>query len=111
MDVDRPPPPALLVLCGPAGPAAAERWCAHVRALLADGTCRVVLLDVQLLSGSATDVIDTLARLQLAARRCGGSLRLRRTRPSLSELLVHLGLDGTLPPAGPDCPPESPGPT
>jgi anti-anti-sigma regulatory factor len=36
--------------------------------------------------------VDTLARLQVAARRLGCSIRVRGARPELSELLDLAGL-------------------
>ena len=41
-------------------------------------------------------LIDELAHIQLAARRHGWSLRLRRTSPELAELLALTGLAGVL---------------
>ena len=41
-------------------------------------------------------VVDTLARLSLAERRCGRKLRLVKVPRELRELLVLTGLDGVL---------------
>ena len=41
-------------------------------------------------------VVDTLARLALAERRCGRHLRLGRVPAELRELLLLTGLDGPL---------------
>ena len=41
-------------------------------------------------------VVDTLARLALAERRCGRKLRLVKVSTELRELLVLTGLDGVL---------------
>ena len=43
------------------------------------------------------EAVDDLARLQLAARREGLSIRLRRLSPALSELLELAGLAEVLP--------------
>ena len=43
------------------------------------------------------ELVDDLARFQLAARRLGWSLRLRAPDPELAELLVLVGLDPVLP--------------
>ncbi len=53
------------------------------------------MLDV---SPAAADVetLDALARLQLAARRAGLELRLRRAAPELAELIAFAGLDAVL---------------
>ena len=50
------------------------------------------------LSPAAADVetLDALARLQLAARRAGLELRLRRASPELAELIAFAGLDAVL---------------
>ena len=42
--------------------------------------------------------MDALARLQLAARRRGGEVRLRNASPRLRELLTLIGLAAVLPP-------------
>ena len=49
-------------------------------------------------SALAPDVgtIDVLARLQLAARRCGGGLRLRAASEDLRRLIELVGLTGVL---------------
>lgn len=41
-------------------------------------------------------VVDTLARLQLAARRAGGVIEVREMCPELQELLELAGLRGEL---------------
>jgi hypothetical protein len=43
------------------------------------------------------ELVDDLARFQLAARRLGWSIRLRARDPELVELLVLVGLDSVLP--------------
>ncbi|HEV2783464.1 MAG TPA: hypothetical protein VGX25_29110, partial [Actinophytocola sp.] len=52
----------------------------------------VLSCDVELRSGSAAEVVDALARLQLTALRCGGRIRLRRVDPALLALLELAGL-------------------
>jgi ABC-type transporter Mla MlaB component len=49
-------------------------------------------------SAFAPDVatVDALARLQLAARRAGGRLRLRKAPDELVELITFCGLDEAL---------------
>jgi hypothetical protein len=56
-----------------------------------------VACDVEHIEGTAGDVVDALARLQLAARRSRGSIRLRGVRPPLRELLVIVGLETAIP--------------
>jgi hypothetical protein len=46
-------------------------------------------------------LIDKLARLQLAARRRGCSIRLQHVDPELSDLLVLAGLAEIVAPTGP----------
>ena len=41
-------------------------------------------------------LVDALARLQLAARRCGGSMQVRGAPPELVEVLQLVGLDEVL---------------
>ena len=63
-------------------------------------TTVVVVLDghVEVVVGRIVDtrpdlaVVDALARLQLAARRTGWSIRVRRPSPALRELLDLVGL-------------------
>jgi hypothetical protein len=57
-----------------------------------DGPGAVVPCDARHLQGSAVDVLDALARLQLAARRAGGEIRLRGADDDLLRLLEVTGL-------------------
>jgi ABC-type transporter Mla MlaB component len=52
----------------------------------------VVELDVSWLVEADVAAIDALARLQVAAHRCGCSLRLHGAGPSLVEILELIGL-------------------
>jgi ABC-type transporter Mla MlaB component len=77
--------------------ATVTHFCDRVRALLVSGDAELVTCDVaELVAPDATSV-DALARLQLAARRSGGSIRLRHAQRRLRDLLALLGLDGVLP--------------
>ena len=51
-----------------------------------------VCLDCGLLDTPTAATIDQIARLKLAARRCGCELELSNARPSLLELLDFCGL-------------------
>jgi len=42
------------------------------------------------------DTVDLVARMQLAARRAGCTIRLRGVRPCLHDFLVLVGLDEVL---------------
>jgi ABC-type transporter Mla MlaB component len=68
----------------------------RVSALLGESRGRVVLCDV---GGVPSDcvTIDALARLQLAARRHGCRIRLRRASDELLELVAFMGLKDVLP--------------
>jgi len=51
-----------------------------------------VCLDCGLLDAPTAATIDQIARLKLAARRCGCELELSNARPTLVELLDFCGL-------------------
>jgi hypothetical protein len=53
---------------------------------------RSVCLDCGPLDAPTAATIDQIARLKLAARRCGCELQLSNARPSLVELLDFCGL-------------------
>jgi ABC-type transporter Mla MlaB component len=61
-----------------------------------------VELDVSWLVEADVAAIDALARLQVAAHRCGCSLRLHGAPPSLVEVLELIGLAEIMPIC--DCP-------
>lgn len=65
--------------------------CEHVRTLVAGGDGRIVC-DVAALTDPDLGTVDALARLQLAVKRLGGSIRLRGTSTRLEELLALTGL-------------------
>jgi len=69
---------------------------------LCDRVCRLlatfqddVECDVETVPPDAVTV-DALARLQLAARRAGRSIRLRNATPELTELVSFMGLEDVL---------------
>ncbi|MGQ4413781.1 STAS domain-containing protein [Streptomyces sp. SAS_269] len=84
--------PAVLVLPGPVTRAEVAGLCADVRALLAGGGAAVVVCDVAGLGPPGLQTVDLLARLELAARRAGGRIRLRDPDPALHALLDLVGL-------------------
>jgi ABC-type transporter Mla MlaB component len=88
-----------LTLSGAITPATLGMLCARVRDLLADGPGEPVVCDVSRLSADL-EAVDALGRLQLDARRLGGSIALTGTSARLWELLEICGLTGALPPAG-----------
>ena len=84
--------PALLVLPGPVTRDEAAGLCDDVRALLESTGAGVVVIDVAGIGPPGLGAVDLLARLQLAARRAGGRIRLRDPAPSLHALLGLVGL-------------------
>jgi anti-anti-sigma regulatory factor len=57
---------------------------------------RTILCDLSALGEADVQVIDSLCRLELAARRHGRTLRLRNASPALSALIAFAGLDSVL---------------
>ncbi|MEU6479489.1 STAS domain-containing protein [Streptomyces sp. NPDC047017] len=84
--------PAVLVLAGPVSRDAVPGLCAQVRSLLGAAGGKVVVCDVGGLGPPGLGTVDLLARLQLAARRSGGRVRLRDPDPALPALLALAGL-------------------
>jgi ABC-type transporter Mla MlaB component len=81
---------------------AAVPWlCDHVRRLLDRSDADLVTCDVGALSDPDPTSVDALARLQLTARRMGGSIRLRHVQTKLADLLELTGLCEELPTAAP----------
>ncbi|MFG2267746.1 STAS domain-containing protein [Streptomyces sp. NPDC048720] len=84
--------PAVLVLPGSVTRAEVAGLCADVRTLLDGGGAAVVVCDVAGLGPPGLRTVDLLARLELAARRAGGRIRLRGPDPALRALLDMVGL-------------------
>lgn len=84
--------PAVLVLAGPVTRDEVAGLCDDVRALLDTTGAGVVVCDVAGLGPPGLGTVDLLARLQLAARRAGGRIRLRDPDPALYALLDLVGL-------------------
>ena len=57
----------------------------------------VLVVDVDCVTRPDLAVVDALARLQLAARRLGGTIRIRNASKELRGLLVFAGLADVLP--------------
>ncbi|WP_159056240.1 STAS domain-containing protein [Streptomyces sp. DSM 15324] len=88
-----PRTPPVLALTGPVTRERAAGFADAVRALLTAGDGGVVVCDVSGLGGPpGLAVVELLARLQLAARRAGGRIRLRGPDPGLRALLDLVGL-------------------
>ena len=88
------PDTVVVRLRGPLSPADCAQLCERVRALLADGTRRTVLCDVDV--AADLRVVDALVRLQLTATRARSRLRLREAHADLHRLLGLTGLAAVL---------------
>ncbi|MPY34428.1 STAS domain-containing protein [Streptomyces adustus] len=84
--------PAVLVPAGPVTREGVAGLCEDVRAAVRACPTRVAVVDVGRLSAPGLGAVDLLARLELAARRAGGRIRLRAPDPSLRALLHLVGL-------------------
>lgn len=84
--------PAVLVPAGPVTRDGVARLCDDVRELLLTTRTGVVVCDVGGIGPPGLGTIDALARMQLAARRAGGRIRLRGPDPALRALLRLVGL-------------------
>ncbi|MFE3850469.1 STAS domain-containing protein [Streptomyces griseorubiginosus] len=84
--------PAVLVLTGPVTRDEVTGLSDEVGALLRTTRAGVVVCDVAGLGPPGLGAVDLLARLQLAARRAGGRIRLRDPDPALHALLDLVGL-------------------
>ncbi|MEU7055359.1 STAS domain-containing protein [Streptomyces sp. NPDC046197] len=84
--------PPVLALLGPVTRDEVARLCDQVRRLLQATGAGVVVCDVGGLGPPGLGAVDLLARLQLAARRAGGRIRLRDPDPALPALLDLVGL-------------------
>ena len=84
--------PAVLVPAGPVTRDEVAGLCDDVRALLEVTGAGVVVCDVGGLGPPGLGTVDLLARLELAARRAGGRIRLRDPDPALHALLGLVGL-------------------
>jgi hypothetical protein len=98
----RPPPlgVALLSLGAGVGPADVPALCEQLAGLVRDGRPAMVVCDVSEIIEPDAGTLDALARLQLAARRLGCTLRLYRAGRRLRALLAFTGLDEVLPAHG-----------
>ena len=87
-----PKTPPVLTLTGPVTRDQVAGLADDVRALLAASGAGVVVCDVGGVGPPGLGVVELLARLQLAARRAGGRIRLRAPDPALRALLDLVGL-------------------
>lgn len=96
----RPPLPVttvVVVFDGEATPATMAGFSARVREALAGEGVDEVVCDLGSVADADLRLVDSLARLQLLARRHGRRVRLRRATEDLRSLLDLLGLGEVLP--------------
>jgi ABC-type transporter Mla MlaB component len=84
------------VISGPLTPADAAALCERARSELERSGAEVLVCDVAGLTHPDAGTIETLARLQLTARRLGRRVRLRDPSRELRELLDLFGLADVL---------------
>ncbi|MEU6391484.1 STAS domain-containing protein [Streptomyces sp. NPDC046939] len=84
--------PPVVVVAGPIRPGDASALCDRVR----DARAPTVVCDVSGVTSADLVTVDALARMQLAARRAGGRIRLRDPSPALALLLRMSGLADAL---------------
>ncbi|MGY9068986.1 STAS domain-containing protein [Streptomyces sp. CAS3] len=91
VDTEEPP---VLVLPEAVGRDGIPALCDAVRSALerTGARARVVVCDTGALGPPGLAQVDLLARLELAARRSGGRIRLRAPAPALLALLAAVGL-------------------
>jgi ABC-type transporter Mla MlaB component len=84
--------PPVLTLTGPVTREQVAGLADEVRGLLEDGRAGIVVCDVAGIGPPGLAAVELLARLQLAARRAGGRIRLRAPDPALRALLDLVGV-------------------
>ena len=87
----------VLVLRGPIAPDDVAALCARLDGMLRDSGAALATCDVGGVPDAGVATVDALARLQLAARRAGGHMRLRHASPQLRALLDLVGLADVIP--------------
>jgi ABC-type transporter Mla MlaB component len=81
-----------VVIDGPLSRCRIAALCSEARRLLAPGRFDLVMCDVGAVVEPDVMVIEALARLQLTARRAGGSIGVWRASGRLRDLLALVGL-------------------
>jgi ABC-type transporter Mla MlaB component len=89
------PKPLAFAVEGPIARADLPGLCARICALLEESGASLAFCDVLGLEPDAV-AVDALAQLQLAARRHGCRVRLRRASAEMRELVAFMGLDDVL---------------
>ena len=86
------PPTARVSVAAPVTPDVVASLCASVTGLIGGGAPCVILCDAGCPVPPDLSVVEALARLQVAARRLGGEIRVCAERRELRELLSLAGL-------------------
>jgi ABC-type transporter Mla MlaB component len=100
----RAPPgqnPAKLIVGASIQPTDASILCRSLTALLERRPGSVVECDLAALARADAAAVDALARLQLTAKRCGCSIRLRNPSAEMLALIELVGLREVLRPCAP----------
>ena len=87
----------MLAITGGISGASAAVLCERLARLIDGSHSASVLCDLSALDRADLAAVDGLARLQLAARRCDGRVRLRGSSRELQQLIALLGLTDALP--------------
>ncbi len=81
----------VVVIDGPLSPERIATLCSEARRLLASGGADIVVCDVGAMVEPDVMVVEALARLQLTARRAGGSIEVWQASGGLRDLLALVG--------------------
>jgi hypothetical protein len=84
----------IVVVDRPAAFEAVDALCARVHAAILSAGAHVLVCDVSALASADEVALETVARLQLTAKRTHTSLRLVGVAPLLDDLLGAVGLAG-----------------
>jgi ABC-type transporter Mla MlaB component len=91
------PKSVVLYMCSPVSRDTIAGLCRRVQEMLGIRGVHLVTCEVGTLTDPDPVAVDALARMQLTARRAGGSIRLRHARARLRDLLAVIGLGEALP--------------
>jgi STAS domain len=91
------PRTVVVVVDGPFSRRGIAGLCARAGRLLATGEIDLITYDVGSVTEPDVMAIEALARLQLTARRIGGSIQVRHASGELRDLLDMVGLCGVVP--------------
>jgi ABC-type transporter Mla MlaB component len=86
----------VLVVDGPIRVSSLPSLCQRVSAAVQASTTKRVDCDVGSVADADVVAVEAFARMQLAARQLGGSVRFQRVSDEMVELLALFGLDNVL---------------